>query len=133
VNVKLDSKIILKMLAPEDNDHHFWGQMLGGPDLSSFLPQHFKVAATNLLNSDVIAGDVTVDLRGSRVVWTPRSPLLPRTHYTVIIFFLYHFFFIIFFSLWTPRSPLLPRAHYTVIYLYRDIIHTYYTRVYIYI
>ena len=65
MNVKLDSKIILKMLAPEDNDHHFWGQMLGGPDLSSFLPQHFKVAATNLLNSDVIAGDVTVDLRGT--------------------------------------------------------------------
>eukprot|EP00802_Teleaulax_amphioxeia_P006592 Tamp_06596.p1 GENE.Tamp_06596~~Tamp_06596.p1 ORF type:complete len:687 (-),score=57.34 Tamp_06596:479-2539(-) len=85
VNVGLNAKIILKMIEPGDNELHFWGQMLGGPDLNTFLSQHFKVAATNLLNSDVIEGDVSVDLRGSRVIWTPRSPLLPRTHYTVTV------------------------------------------------
>jgi hypothetical protein len=42
------------MLAPEANEAHFWGQMLGGPDLMTFKTSHFKVAATNLLDSDVI-------------------------------------------------------------------------------
>lgn len=83
-NVALDASILIKFQPPEVNERHFWGQMLGGPDLSLISAKDIHVMACAQSDKEV-AGNVSVDLQRHEVMWTPTRPLSPATRYLVTI------------------------------------------------
>mmetsp|Transcript_14392 Transcript_14392/g.49154 ORF Transcript_14392/g.49154 Transcript_14392/m.49154 type:complete len:558 (-) Transcript_14392:294-1967(-) len=71
MDVKVGDKLVVCFEAPEQSENHFWGQMLGGPDVQAITDADFEVFACNGNNREELRGRVFVDLRQFTVTWTP--------------------------------------------------------------
>jgi len=71
MGVKVDEKIIVYFEAPEQSENHFWGQMLGGPDVQAVVESDFEVIACNGSHREELKGRVHLDLKQFAVTWSP--------------------------------------------------------------
>ena len=85
LGVAVTTRVCVALLRAEAAEEHFWGQLLGAPDLATLRPHHLQVTASNAAAQDLpVPGRVEVDVEGARVWWRPEAGrLLPATHYKV--------------------------------------------------
>jgi hypothetical protein len=112
--VPVDQRVTVRFQHPEVNERHFWGQMLGGPDLALItskvrarpralggtagargrcgVPGHSRCAAPQDIivtacgaPDRVVEGNVAVDLERLTLTWTPARRLQGATRYMVTI------------------------------------------------
>jgi hypothetical protein len=76
--VSTKAKIFCNFNSTEENETHFWGQMLGGPDFNSISSSEFSLVA-NLGTELPVPGRVSCDPNRHTVVFAPSQQLKPAT------------------------------------------------------
>ena len=82
--VKNNVQICVRFHSAETNDTHFFGQLLGPPDLSTLTKKDIKVYKCGATDVQ-IAGELSVDLAQNSFSWAPLRPLQAATRYTVYL------------------------------------------------
>ncbi|EKX38657.1 hypothetical protein GUITHDRAFT_115205 [Guillardia theta CCMP2712] len=82
INVSTDSIIIIQMTSIDEDETHYWGQLLGSPDLSSLLPQQVQLREKN--SFALVPCSLKVDSWTRTVQLEPKRALASCSHYQVV-------------------------------------------------
>ena len=86
VGVACDSRVGIHFTRVLQDESHFWGQMLGSPDLRSLTLKDFQVSRKSGDGAEApIQGTLEYADEARTVYFTPAAPLEPCSHYHVAI------------------------------------------------
>jgi len=83
VQVPLDAAVVVQLTSMDEDAAHYWGHVLGSPDLETLLPQ--QVQLREKASYVVVRCRMTIDMCTRKITLTPKQALSGAKHYQLVL------------------------------------------------